>query len=94
MDPPEKGIIHYGSGNRPLCSEESDQATHSNDPHQVVGCDDCLEPVAEDLGDNNRYAGRCLHCRELISAVGGVEWRRAVRRACPTAERPGGERIP
>lgn len=34
---------------------------------------------AEDLGDNNRCAGRCLHYEQEISAQGGVAWRRAVR---------------
>ena len=67
-------MIHYGPGDRPLCGDESPYAVHSNDPHQVAGCDDCLELVAEDINDNNHYAGRCLHCTGTISAVGGLAW--------------------
>ena len=44
---------------------------------------DCLELVVEDLQDQNDYLGRCLHCRREITAVGGIAWRRAVRRPCP-----------
>ena len=83
MDPPEEAIIHYGPVYRPLCGEEDELALHTDDPHQVVGCGDCLELVTEDLNDNNHYAGHCLHCRKQISAVGGAAWRRVIRRPCP-----------
>ena len=82
-------MVHYGPGCRPLCGEEDSEALHTEDPRQVAGCTDCLELAAEDLEDSNRYAGRCLHCRETISAVGGVAWRRAVRQPCPHCRRAG-----
>ena len=56
--------IHYEPGGRPLCGAESWLAVYTDDPDQVSGCDDCLELVAEDVGDTNHYAGRCLHCKE------------------------------
>ena len=86
----EENVVHYGPGYRPLCGEEGELALHTDDPHQVIGCDDCLELVAEDLNDNYSYGGHCLHCKELITAVGGVAWRRAVRRPCPRCGRAGG----
>ena len=42
------------------------------------------------LLDQNSYRGHCLHCRREITAQGGVEWRRAVRRPCPHCGRPTG----
>ena len=89
VDPPKEEIVHYGPGYRPLCGEEDEVTVHTDDPHQVAGCDDCLELVAEDLNDNNHYTGHCLHCRGQISAIGGVAWRRVVRRPCPHCGRPG-----
>ena len=35
------------------------------------------------MNDQNDYADRYLHCREKIAALGGVAWRRLVRRPCP-----------
>ena len=61
----------------------------SDEPESVAGCEDCLELVAEDLADDYDYQGRCLHCRQVITAKGGVQWRRAVRRPCPHGGRPG-----
>ena len=58
VDPPEEDIVHYGPGDRPLCGEGSDLAVHTDGPHQVAGCGDCLELVTEDLSDNNHYAVR------------------------------------
>ena len=81
-------VIHYTPRDRPLCGEDSRAAVYSDDPGQVTGCEDCLELVSEDLKDNNEYRGHCLHCRQVISAEGGVEWRRAVRRPCPYCGRP------
>ncbi len=75
--------VHYAPGDRPLCGNDSWTAIITDDPAQVSGCDDCLELVAEDLHDHNDYRGHCLHCRQEVSATGGVEWRRAVRRPCP-----------
>ena len=89
-DMPDESIVHYGpGGQRPLCGAESWLAVHTEDPVQVRGCQDCLELVEEDLGDQNHYAGRCLHCRQEITAQGGVAWRRAVRKPCPHCGRPG-----
>ena len=76
--PRGEGIVHYGPGDRPICGEESGLAVHTEDPHQATGCDECLDLVAEDLSDTNQYAGHCLHCKETISAVGGVAWRRVI----------------
>ena len=42
VDPPEADIVHYGPGDRPLCGDESPFAVHTDDPHQVAGCQDCL----------------------------------------------------
>ena len=53
----------------------------------------CLELVAEDLEDHNDYRGRCLHCRQEITAHGGVEWRRMVRAPAHTADVPAGSRL-
>ena len=49
----------------------------------MADCRDCLELMTEDLDDDNDYRGRCLHCREEITARGGVEWRRVAPRALP-----------
>ena len=82
--------VHYGpGGQRPLCGAERWTALFTEDPAQVSGCADCLELVEEDLGDQNHYQGRCLHCRQEIVAQGGVAWRRAVRRPCPHCGRAG-----
>ena len=43
---------------------------------------------SEDLEDHNDYRGHCLHCRQEITAQGGVEWRRVVRAPCPHCRRP------
>ena len=77
VDPPEAGIVHYGPGARLLCGDESPYAVYTDDPHQVAGCEDCLELVAEDLQDpDTRHRGYCLHCSREITATGSVEWRR------------------
>lgn len=76
-------VGHYAPGGRPLCGAESWVALYAEDPAQVSGCGDCIELVEEDVGDQNHYQGRCLHCRQVIDASGGVAWRRAVRRPCP-----------
>ena len=78
--PPQ--MIHYAPGDRPLCGEGFWAAVYSDDPGQVAGCVDCLVLVSEDLQDHNKYRGHCLYCRQEISAQGGVEWHRAVRRHC------------
>ena len=83
----EGGVIHYAPGYRPLCGNDSMTAVHTDDPALVAGC---LELVAEDLDDHNDYRGHCLHCRQEITAQGGVvEWCRTVRRPCPHCGRPG-----
>ncbi len=90
VDPHEKGIVHYGPGDRPLCGAEIWLAVHTDDLAQVRGCEDCLELVAEDLQDpDTPYGGYCLHCRREITASGSVEWRRVVRRPCPHCGKPG-----
>ena len=89
VEPPEEGIIHYAPGDRPLCGDESITAVDTDEPDQVAGCEDCLDLVAEDLQDHNDYGGYCLHCRREITAQGGDEWRRMVRRPCPHCGRAG-----
>ena len=86
---PSRGIVHYGPGYRPLCGEDDELALHTQDPHQVAGCEECIELVAEDLAGDNEYRGRCLHYRREITAQGGVAWRRIVRNPCPHCGRPG-----
>ena len=82
--PDEDGdVVHYAPSDRPLCGYDSMTAVYTDDPAAVAGCPDCLELVAEDLQDENGYRGHCLHCRQEITAQGGVEWRRVVRRPCP-----------
>ena len=88
--PDEDGrVVHYGPGDRPLCGNDSMTAVYTDDPAAVSGCADCLELVDEDLDDDNEYMGHCLHCRQEITAQGGVEWRRTVRRPCPHCGKPG-----
>ena len=82
-------VVHYAPGDRPLCGSESMTAVYTDDPALVSGCADCLELVDEDLDDDNEYRGRCLHCRQEITAQGGVEWRRTVRRPCPHCGKAG-----
>ena len=77
------------SRNRPLCCEEDDLAPHTQDPAQGAGCEECLELVATNLADGNCYRGRCLHCRREGTALGGVAWRRIVRKPCPHCGRAG-----
>ena len=48
--PPERCIWPVASGSR--------LAVSTDDPAQVEGFADCLELVAEDLGDTGAYAGR------------------------------------
>ena len=55
VDPPEKDIVHYSPGDRPLCGHESPSAIYTDEPGQVAGCEDCLELLAEDLQDQNGY---------------------------------------
>ena len=88
VDPPEEAVVHYGPGDRPLCGNESPFAVYTDEPDLVAGCDECLELAAEDLQDTNDYRGRCRHCRQEITAQGGVEWRRVVRSPCPHCRKP------
>ena len=88
MDPPEENTVHYAPGDRPLCGNDSMTAVYTDDPNQVAGCAEYLELVVEDLQGHNDYRGRCLYCRQEITAQGGVEWHRAVRRPCPHCKRP------
>ena len=66
-------MVHYGPVDRPLCGNDAVTAVYTNDSALVSGCGDCLELVAEDLDDDNEYMGHCLHCRQEITAQGGVE---------------------
>ena len=76
--------IHYAPvGVTPLCGEESSDIEVAVLPEMVTRYDVCLELVAEGLADHSQYQGRCLHCREAITAQGGVQWRRVVRHPCP-----------
>ena len=82
MDARAGYAIHYGPGDGPMCGADLVGAHWTDEPEAVAGCDDCLELAAEDLADANEYRGQCLHCRQVITAKGGVEWRRVVRRPC------------
>ena len=82
-------VVHYAPGDSPPCGLEEGPEPMTPDPELVRGCGDCLELVAEDLSDQNRYMGRCLHCNREIHAEGGVAWRRAVRNPCPHCGKPG-----
>ena len=82
-------VVHYAPGDSPLCGLEESPEPMTPDPELVRGCGECLELVAEDLSDQNRYMGRCLHCNQEIHAKGGVAWRRAVRNPCPHCGEPG-----
>ena len=84
-----QGVVHYAPGDRPLCGNESITAVYTDDPHQVAGCAECLEIVAEDLQDYNDYRGCCLHCQQEVDAQGGVEWHRVVRRPCTHCGKAG-----
>ena len=72
----------------PLVNQGPERDYTPDDPARVAGCADCLELVAEDVQDHNDYRGHCLHCRREITAQGGVEWRRVVRRPCPHCGKP------
>ena len=85
----EEGMVHYAPGDRPLCGDDSVTAVYTDEPAGVPGCADCLELVAQDLQDHNDYRGHCLHCRREITAQGGVEWHRVVRRALPALRTSG-----
>ena len=76
-------VVHYAPDDRPLCGNDSMTAVYTDDPALVAGCADCLELVAEYLGDDNEHWAHCLHCQQEISAQNGVEWRRMVRQPCP-----------
>ena len=82
-------VVHYAPGDRPLCGNDSVTAVYTDDPALVSGYRERLELVAEDPGDDNEYMGHCRHCREEITAQGGVEWRRTVRRPCPYCGKAG-----
>ena len=88
---PDEGgrVVHYAPGDRPLCGNDAVTAVYTDDPALVSGCRECLELAAEDPGDDNEYRGRCLHCREEITAQGGVEWRRVARAPCPHCGKAG-----
>ena len=46
--------------------------------------------AAEDLADDiHHHQGRCLHCRQAVTANGGVAWRRTLCGPCPHCGRPG-----
>ena len=87
------GVVHYAPNDRPLCGSESMTAVYTDDPALVAGCADCLELVAEDLQDQNDYRGRCLHCRQEVTARAvwsGARWSASPAR---TAARPHGEEV-
>ena len=77
-------------GDIPLCGEDVADVMFIYEPAAVARYVSCLALAAEDLADNNEYQGHRLHCRQKISAQGGVEWCRAVRQPCPRAAGPGG----
>ena len=56
--------VHYApDGATPLCGEECPDVVVDVLPEMVKHCGECLELIAEDLADNNKYRGHCLHCR-------------------------------
>ena len=77
------GVVHYVPGDRPLCGNDSVTAVYTDEPAAVAGCADCLEVVVVVLQVLDNYLGHCIHCRQEITAAGGVEWRRVVRAPCP-----------
>ena len=83
-------IIHYAPGDRLICGPVSTSGVYTDDPYRVSGCEPCVTAAAEDLADVDfEHGGRCLHCRQEITATGGVEWRRVVRALCPHCGRAG-----
>ena len=77
--------VHYAHGDRPLCGAESWVAITTDNPAAVSGCAACLELVAEDLEDNHEHAGRCLRCRQEVSAPPeGWRWAAGGPQAMPT----------
>ena len=85
----DDAIVHYATGDQPLCGSESMTRVYTDDPALVAGCADCLELVAEDVDEDNEHWANCLHCQQEISARNGVEWRRVIRAPCPHCGRPG-----
>ena len=83
------GVVHYAPGDCPLCGNDAVTAVYTDDPARVAGCADCLELAAEDLEDHNDCRGRCLHCRQEITARNAVEWRRVARAPCPHCGKAG-----
>ena len=81
-----KDMVHYEPA--PVRERQRDRGLHRR-PSPGVRLPRILELMAEDPGDDNEYMGHCLHCREEITAQGGVEWRRVVRRPCPHCWKPG-----
>ena len=65
----------YGGG--PLLMTSLMAAVYTDASALVSGCRECLELAAENLDGDNEYMGHCLHCRQEITAQGGVEWRAA-----------------
>ncbi len=51
-------VVHNAPGDSPLCGLEESPDPMAPDPELVRGCGDCLELVAADLSDRNRYMGR------------------------------------
>ena len=48
---------------------------YTDEPHRCRAAKAALELVPQDLENCNDYRGHCLHCRQEITAQGGVEWR-------------------
>ena len=81
-------MVHYAPGDRPLCGSESLTAITTEEPALVRGCQPCGQEAAYGLAAET-CRGRCLYCREGITAEGGVEWRQVVRGPCPHCHRKG-----
>lgn len=83
-------IIHYAPVGKILCAaEDSWTAVYTDEPELVSGCHECIALAQKDLHDHTTYQGTCLHCRQAITASGGIAWRRIVRTACPHCGRAG-----
>ena len=88
-DQPRYPVIHYAPSGRTLCPGWELLEASSDDPTEVAGCLICVTFAIEDLEDGGTYQGRCFHCREKITAQGGVQWRLVARQPCIHCGREG-----
>ena len=72
-------------GGPPLLMTSLMTRVYTDEPHRCRAAKAALELVPQDLENCNDYRG---HCRREITAQGGVEWHRTVRRPCPYCGKP------